>query len=292
MNRLSFRMAGLDVVILSDDLDPFILPSEFTPFVLDQSVGSTPAAFFTVSHPCKSEADSVMAPVSWQSDLVRLRHLPDAPIFIEIFDATSADWRLAAMVAKDFSSGTLYRGIVRPDLPLHHPHDRLIILGMLAHLAGGVVHCSCVLDRGRALLFVGRSGVGKTTIARIWRDVGATILNDERNIIRIEDGVPLAGSSPWHGEENQVSPLHAPLAGVFFLRQAAENSVSECKPAEAVTSLFTSTLVPVFIPSGPALILQSWNALFERTPAHNLAFTPDHRVVDVCRDVISNGPTT
>ena len=276
-------MAGLDIVIQSDDTFPFILPAEFTPFILDRPGGPPPAATFTVG-----PADPIAAsPASWQSDLVRLRGLPDAHISIEVFDATSADWRSAATLSADFASGTLHPGTVRPDLPFHHPHDRLILLGLLARRAGGVIHCSGIMDQGRSLLFVGRSGVGKTTMARLWRDAGATILNDERNIIRIEAGIPLAGSSPWHGEENRVSPMHAPLAAVFFLRQASSNSVAECDPAEAVTRLFTSTLVPVFLSSGPDLVLQSWCALFERIPAYELSFTPDRRAVDLCRRIIA-----
>ena len=281
------------MVIQSDRASPFTLPEEFSPFILDPPTGQLPAATFTVGQPCGPRVTDAASPVSWHSDLVRLRPRPDDTRFaIEVFDATSSAWRLAAMLSDDFTSGTLHPGTVRPDLPLHHPHDRLILLGLLAHRSGGVVHCSCVLDQGRTLLFVGKSGTGKTTIARIWRDAGATILNDERNIIRLENGVPLAGSSPWHGEENQVSPLHAPLAAVFFLRQAPSNSVTERDPVEAVTRLFTSTLVPVFLPSGPDLILQSWSALFERIPAYELSFTPDRRAIDLCREVVNGVSAT
>jgi len=130
------------------------------------------------------------------------------------------------------------------------------------------------------------SGAGKTTIARLWRSHGATILNDERNLVCVRNGGVWAGASPWHGEENQVSPLTGPLAGIFCLKQSTTNAVRPMPVKESFVRLFTTTFVPVFLPDGPGRTLDACNAILDRVPAYELSFTPDQRALDVCRATV------
>src|SRR5206468_8367928 len=53
--------------------------------------------------------------------------------------------------------------------PLQYPLDELLVVNLLARGRGVEVHASGLRDRdGAGLLFVGQSGAGKTTIARLW----------------------------------------------------------------------------------------------------------------------------
>ena len=128
-------------------------------------------------------------------------------------------------------------------------------------------------------------------MARLWRQVGATIVNDERNIIRMDGDTVIAGSSPWHGEENQVSTLCAPLAGVFYLSQTPANRLKAVSCEDSVLRLFTTTFVPVFIEEGPEMILDSWSRILDKVPSYDLGFVPDSRVVPFCLAALGSRTT-
>jgi len=268
------------------------LPPEYEPFTRSEQREPSAGARYHVAPLDAPSTRPAGSALLWQNDLWRVGRPADDRIFFEIFDVQTGAWHYVGDVTNDFSSGTLYprRLPARPAsiMPLHHPHDRALIVGRLAHLQGGVIHSSCVVADGKALLFVGRSGAGKTTMARLWRDAGATILNDERTIVRLDDRVAWAGSSPWHGEENQVSPITAALAGVFYLSKSPENRLKEVPCEESVTRLFTSTFVPVFVAEGPALVLDAWAGILDKVPSYDLGFTPDERVVEFCLSAVAH----
>lgn len=266
------------------------LSDEYTPFLNDPGASPSDAAY-TVSAG-KAEEVSSAGHVFWDNGLWRVRHVSARRFDIEIHDAQIADWRKAAEMADDFATGVLYpsprslrAGLLRP---FHHPQDRAIVVGRFCHLGGVMVHSSCVKVAGRVLLFAGVSGAGKTTMARMWRSHGATVLNDERNLVRVNDGAVWAGASPWHGEDNQVDAATGPLAAVFCLKQATRNSVRPLAGAESVARLLTATFVPVFLPEGLARVMEAWSQIMERVPAFELSFTPDHRALDLCRSILGD----
>lgn len=226
----------------------------------------------------------------WDNGLWRTCFGNGKTVDIDIFDVQIKDWRAAARVSADFATGTLL--IPEPSLdatsihPLYHPQDRAVILGRICHLGGIMMHSSSILVDGKVLIFAGMSGAGKTTLARLWREHGAIILNDERNLIHIRNGSVRAGASPWHGEENQVNPATGPLAGIFFLNQATTNRLHALPLSEGLPKMLTTSFVPVFIPEGPARTLEACQAILEGVPAYGLDFTPDARALDLCRSVL------
>jgi len=104
------------------------------------------------------------------------------------------------------------------------PCDQALFARFLANHGGMIVHASGLVLNGHGILFVGRSGAGKSTMASLLRN-HAAILSDERNVIREqEDGLYLYGT--WiHSSVASVSPGPAPLAAVFFIHQHAENHI-------------------------------------------------------------------
>mgnify|MGYP000010643703 FL=1 len=52
------------------------------------------------------------------------------------------------------------------------------------------LHGSCIVYKGKAVLFLGESGTGKSTHTRLWREniAGSKLLNDDSPIVRYEEG--------------------------------------------------------------------------------------------------------
>src|SRR5213078_1486031 len=83
--------------------------------------------------------------------------------------------------------------------PLAYPLDELLAVSILGQGGGVELHgCGLVVD-AKGFLFVGQSGAGKTTTARLWlSETSPTILSDDRIIVRdTENGLRMYGT-PWH----------------------------------------------------------------------------------------------
>lgn len=269
---------------------PLCAPDEYAPFLTVPDDRPPDAVYEAHLIDTRLSADSPASPYFWDNGLWRTRVCAEQHLEIEILDVGAGGWRKAARLSPDFSSGKLWapNTVCHPAKirPLYHPQDRAIIIGRLCHMGGVMMHSSCVLAKGKVMLFSGMSGAGKTTLARLWREHGATILNDERNLLHPRNGLVRAGASPWHGEENQVNPATGPLAAIFFLKQAASNHLRPMPLAESLGRMMTTAFVPVYIPDGPARTLDACAAILEKVPAYELSFTPDARALDICRSVL------
>ncbi len=151
---------------------------------------------------------------------------------------------------------TFHRGVVTldrasfdgraPACPLEYPLDELMVINRLAFDRGIEVHGCGVMDaNGAGYLFPGQSGAGKSTIARLWAEAGATVLSDDRIVVRATgEGFRMHGT-PWHGDAEFAAATSAPLSRILMLRQAPQNRVARVPNAAAAALLF-SCAFPVF----------------------------------------------
>jgi hypothetical protein len=171
-----------------------------------------------------------------------------------------------------------------PTLPLDYPLDELLMISLLARGRGVEVHACGVIDKdGAAYLFAGQSGAGKSTIARLWSRAGATILSDDRIVLRIRDGKVWMYGTPWHGEEQFGCPEAAPLSRIFFLAHAPENKTATITKAGAAALLFARAFPPFYDKAGLDFTLSFLGDVMHRVPASQLAFVPDAGVVGFVR---------
>ena len=85
-------------------------------------------------------------------------------------------------LAPDLKSGDLYvTGDPPQDTdPLGYPLNQVLWILLLSQGRGVLFHACGIDDDGRGYLFLGNSGDGKSTTARLWFDHGVTVLNDDR----------------------------------------------------------------------------------------------------------------
>ena len=108
-------------------------------------------------------------------------------------------------------------------------------------------HGSVIEYRGGAYIITANSGVGKTTHTRLWlREFSGEvdIINGDKPIVRIIDGIPYAFGTPWQGKENYGKNASAPLLGIAFLERGAENSAGRISAPEAVTRFMKQIYIP------------------------------------------------
>lgn len=110
---------------------------------------------------------------------------------------------------------------------------------------GLMLHASAVEMDGRAYLFSGPCGTGKSTHTRIWQKTfgeAAQVFNDDKPALRLMDGKWFAYGTPWCGKDGINQNKKIPVAGICFLKQAPKNVIRRLTPQEAITHLFAQTL--------------------------------------------------
>ncbi len=195
-----------------------------------------------------------------------------------------------ATFSGDFTSGeiSLRRAVLsgRPVLyPLEYPLDELLVTNFLAQGRGVEVHaCGLTTPEGEGYLFVGPSGAGKTTMARLWLSrEEVTVLSDDRIILRKDGEKVWMFGTPWHGEARLSAPVRSELKRVFFLRHGTRNHVSRRGTAEVVARFFASCFPPFHSPPGIEFSLGFYEEVSMGVPCLELEFVPDAKVVDFIR---------
>jgi hypothetical protein len=166
--------------------------------------------------------------------------------------------------------------------PLDYPLDELMVAHLLGRGRGVELHSCGIIDRdGRGQLFVGQSGAGKSTTARVWLAEGDyEIVSDDRVIIRFIDGEWRMFGTPWHGEAELSSASSAPLAAIHLLDQAKRTELVALPPAQAAARLFSCSFPPFYDAEALAATLGILDRLVAEVPVRALRFVPDRSVID------------
>jgi hypothetical protein len=172
-----------------------------------------------------------------------------------------------------------------PIFPLEYPLDELIMMHRLALGEGVEVHALGLADRdGSGYLFLGHSGAGKSTTARLWMaQTGVKLLSDDRIILRKHDGKFWMYGTPWHGDAGVASPERALLSSIFLLEQWPTDELAPIATSRAAAELFARTFVPHYMEKGIYFTLDFLDQITRSVPCSILRFTPTPGAVEAVR---------
>ena len=109
-------------------------------------------------------------------------------------------------------------------------------------------HGSAVAVDGEAYLFTAKSGTGKSTHTRFWRELfgeRAVMVNDDKPLIRAgEQGCVISGT-PWDGKHRLSSRITVPLKAVCILERAEKNRIRPVTAGEAYPMLLQQVYRPL-----------------------------------------------
>lgn len=142
------------------------------------------------------------------------------------------------------------------------------------------IHAATIDDNGRGVLFLGPSGIGKTTQAERWAQYrGAKIINGDVGFVqRTPDGYTAWGT-PWHGSSPYCLNASVPLKALVVLKQAPENRLRELTGFEKVQEVSGSILYPTWLEDGMALCTDTLNHLLSDLPVYRLDNRADEEAV-------------
>ena len=151
-----------------------------------------------------------------------------------------------------------------------------------------LLHGSAVAVDGQGYLFMARSGTGKSTHTRLWRQVfgeRAVMINDDKPFVALTaEGATIFGS-PWSGKHGLDSNIAVPLAGICILERGAEDRIRSISPQEALPMLSKQSYCP--LDGGKEVKFHSLlDILVEKVPLYRMECTKNITAAQVAAEAM------
>ena len=160
---------------------------------------------------------------------------------------------------------------------------RIVHTLLLARKGGFLLHASSAIRNGRAFLFSGVSGAGKTTMARL-APPDATLLTDEISYVTRQEGRYFAVGTPFFGELARVGEnVQAPIEVLYLLAKGPENKIEPINGVDAVHGLMGNILFFARDPEFVKLVFHAACDFVSHVQVRRLTFVPNTSVWELIR---------
>ena len=151
------------------------------------------------------------------------------------------------------------------------------------------IHASVVHLDGKAYLFMGKSGTGKSTHSALWQETfeGCELLNDDNPTLRLTDKGVMAYGTPWSGKTPCYKNSCFPLAGMVRLRQAQQNRYTEQKDITAFITVLPGCSVIRKDTQQYDTLCATLLEITEKVKVGTLECLPNKEAAMVCRLAVS-----
>jgi hypothetical protein len=155
---------------------------------------------------------------------------------------------------------------------------RIVCSFLLGAAPGFLLHASSLVWNGRAYVFCGPSGAGKTTMTRLAPE-GARLLTDEISCVRRVDGIWTAYGTPFAGElSTSGEHISAPVAALFRLSHGDAHRIEALSGGDAIRAIMRNVLLFGHEPASQARTLDAVCAFTAAVPTARLTFRPEPSV--------------
>ena len=192
------------------------------------------------------------------------------------------------LMAKDYSKAKVY---LQGDAVLQRfgLDNSLMALFAFATARLGTLelHASVVSNSGKAYLFLGKSGTGKSTHSRLWLQnvSGTELVNDDNPVMRVmEDGSVCVYGSPWSGKQPCYRNVCLPAGAIVRIHRAKENRIARLPLAQSYASLASSC--SGFRAERPIAdgLHSTLSQIVAKVPGYMLDCLPDAEAAIICSD--------
>lgn len=178
---------------------------------------------------------------------------------------------------------------------LSHPdfavsNSMMVLYALSTALKGtALFHAAVIGHEGRGYLFLGKSGTGKSTHARLWLKhiPGAELVNDDNPVVRVlEDGTVRVYGSPWSGKTPCYRNMDLPVGGFVHLAQAPYNKITRLRGIRGYAVLVSSISGQRWNPVIADGLHETENALVAKVPVWQLDCLPDEAAARLCCETV------
>ena len=167
---------------------------------------------------------------------------------------------------------------------------RLCFLYLAQQRGMVALHSASILYRGKAWLFSGRSGMGKSTHVNLWKEsVGTPVINGDLNLIAVSETAPVVCGIPWCGTSGISDPGTYPLGGIILLHQAFTDLCTELQGDRKELLVSQRLISPSWTPALFDANLRLIRQLAGQIPVYYLECTKGPSAVEAIKTMIDKG---
>ncbi|MCQ2120068.1 MAG: hypothetical protein MJY84_09120 [Bacteroidales bacterium] len=151
-----------------------------------------------------------------------------------------------------------------------------------------MIHSSVVCHDGKANMFLGKSGTGKSTHSHLWLEhvPGTELLNDDNPVLGFRDGDLYVCGTPWSGKTPCYRNTAVKVRAIVSLRQAPENRVEPLKGLDAYSALISSVSSVRWNRPVMDHITSTLSKIAMSVPCYRMDCLPDADAAHTCRNAI------
>ncbi len=140
-----------------------------------------------------------------------------------------------------------------------------------------LLHGSAVAVDGVCYVFTARSGTGKSTHTRLWRELlgeRAVMVNDDKPLVRVTERGTLIYGTPWDGKHRLSRNISVPLRAICILERGEENQIREIGMDEMLPKLLLQAYRPMN-PAGTKELMEVFDRMAETVKFYRMQCNMD-----------------
>lgn len=165
-----------------------------------------------------------------------------------------------------------------------------VVEAAMPTIGGSIIHASCIKYRGKAVLFCGPSGMGKSTQAFLWQKThDCYMLSSDAPAVFPDEGGAVAYGMPWDGSDQVMLQEEAPVAAVIELNQAKENRIRRMGEREAFERMLRQGHTPMWDQEAMFAEMAVLKKIAAAVPFYHLDCLPDEGAVRLVHKAVFGG---
>lgn len=149
------------------------------------------------------------------------------------------------------------------------------------------IHSSLIKYQDIGIMFLGPSGIGKTTQAELWNKyLGASIINGDMVYVQKIENYFLGWGTPWHGSSSYCENTNVVIKALIVLKQGNTNQIRELSGYEILKEVGQNIIYPLWLENGIELCLGILDQLLKKIPVYELINKADLESVELAKNIV------
>ncbi len=154
---------------------------------------------------------------------------------------------------------------------------------------GLMLHSSYIIHNGKAIIFSGKSGIGKSTQAGLWQKYeNADIINGDKSVIYRKDGKYYISSLPISGTSGICQNKTAELNSIIFLSQGRKNEIEKLSPFDSFNRIIANSTFDKWRDNELNSVMTIASEICKNCNIYHYSCLPDESSVKKLRELLSN----
>ena len=150
-----------------------------------------------------------------------------------------------------------------------------------------LMHAAAIIHNGKAILFCGASGDGKSTQAAAWiKQYNAEPINYDHPCIIWKGNIPIAYGTPWGGKEGYCMPVGAPLKAIVFVHKSEESEVYQLQKGEAFGRMILINALPHIRQDMDEKLMKAVERLVQSVPVYYQECTLEKETPEALHEIL------